>query len=114
MAVGINLFIVVWGHLTASLTRMGREWNDTLAKCLWVDCLLILMKVCSERTDYLEPHATLWPKGKLDLGFAVTAPVLPGSDCSSLTHLVLLSCHPVVINHDTVYGKIGCRRRRMS
>lgn len=49
MAVGISLFTVVWVRLTASLTRMEKEWSDTLARCLWVACLLTLMKVCLER-----------------------------------------------------------------
>ena len=50
MAVGINLFIVAWVHLTASLTRMEREWNDTLARCSWADYLLTSMKVYLQRT----------------------------------------------------------------
>ena len=49
MAVGISLFTAVWVHLTASLTRMEKEWSDTLARCLWVACLLTSTKVCLER-----------------------------------------------------------------
>lgn len=91
MAVGINLFIVAWVHLTALLTRTGREWNDIPARCLWVDCLLTLMKVYSGRT-VLEQHGG--PGGSCT-EFAVIVPVLPGSDLS-LAHLGPLSCHPVI------------------
>lgn len=45
MAVGNSLSIVAWVPLTASLTRMENEWNDILARCLWVDYLLTSMKV---------------------------------------------------------------------
>lgn len=50
MAVGSSLFIAAWAHLTASLTRMEREWSDILARCLWADYLLTSMKVYLERS----------------------------------------------------------------
>lgn len=56
MAVGINLFIVAWVHLTASLTRMEKEWNDILARCLWADYLLTSMKVYLQRTINCTVH----------------------------------------------------------
>lgn len=84
MAVGINLFIVAWVHLTALLTRMGREWNDIPARCSWVDCLLTLMKVYSGSTVWSSmPHGG---QGEVVLSVCYYNPCL--------TWLWLQSCSP--------------------
>lgn len=50
MAVGSNLYTAAWARLTASLTRMEKEWNAILARCSWAGCLPTSTKVHWERS----------------------------------------------------------------